>query len=104
MEADAFVFPTYHREGLPYALLESMAAGAIPVTCPVGAIPDVMQDRRHGLFVEPRDPAGLADAIAWLDGHRAEMAQMARAGRERVLEQYTVSRLAGDFHRIYSSL
>lgn len=104
MEADAFVFPTYHREGLPYALLESMAAGAIPITCPVGAIPDVMQDRRHGLFVEPRDPAGLADAIAWLDGHRAEMAEMARAGRERVLEQYTVSRLAGDFHRIYSSL
>ena len=50
--------------------LESMLAGAIPVTCPVGAIPDVMTDRRHGLFVPDRDPDALADAIAWIDGHR----------------------------------
>lgn len=102
-EADIFVFPTY-REGLPYALLEAMAAGAVPITSRVGAIPDVMQEGVHGLFVEPRDAAGLAATIARLDDERALQFEMAKAGRQRVLEHYTVARLAADFARIYRSL
>lgn len=102
-EADVFVFPTY-REGLPYALLEAMAAGAVPVTSRVGAMPDVMQHGAHGLFVEPRDIAGLAAAIAQLDDDRDLLGRLARAGRERVLAHYTVARLAADFARIYRSL
>ena len=38
-ESDVLVIPTY-EEGLPYILLESMAAGTVPVTCPVGGIPE----------------------------------------------------------------
>lgn len=103
-QCDVFVFPTYHREGLPYALLEAMAAGAVPVTTPVAAIPDVMQDGVHGLLVAPRNAAGLARALARLDDGRASLAGMAEAGRRRVLEAYTVDRLAGDFRRIYAEL
>lgn len=103
-QSDVFTFPTYHREGLPYALLEAMAAGAVPVTTPVAAIPDVMQDGVHGLLVEPRDAAGLARALARLDDDRAGLARMAEAGRARVLEAYTVDRLASDFRRIYAEL
>lgn len=102
--SDIFVFPTFHREGLPYALLEAMAAGAVPITTRVGAIPDVMQDGVHGLLVEAKDPAGLARAIARLDDDRDALARMAAAGRERVLAEYTVERLAQDFKRIYASL
>jgi glycosyltransferase involved in cell wall biosynthesis len=98
-----FVFPT-HREGLPYALLEAMAAGAVPITTRVGGIPDVMQDGTHGLFVEPRDPAELVHAIARLDDDRDLLARMAEAGRKRVLDQFTVSRLAAEFRRIYVAL
>jgi len=103
-EGHVFIFPTYHREGLPYALLEAMAAGAVPVTTRVAAIPDVMQDEVHGLFVEPKDAQGLAKAIARLDDDRALLARMAEAGRARVLEAYTVDRLARDFQNLYNSL
>lgn len=98
-----FVFPTYH-EGLPYALLEAMAAGAVPITTRVGAIPDVMQDGIHGLFVEPKNIADLVSAIARLDDDRVSLARMAKAGQQRILEYYTVARLANDFTRIYESL
>ena len=54
LNSDAFLFPTSHHEGLPYALLESMAAGTVPVTCPVGAIPDVIEHQKHGLFFHRR--------------------------------------------------
>lgn len=102
--SDVFVFVTFHVEGLPYALLEAMVAGAVPITTRVGAIPDVMQDGVHGLLIEAKDPAGLARAIARLDDDRDALARMAEAGRQRVLEEYTVERLAQDFKRIYASL
>ena len=40
------LLPTYHAEGLPYALLEAMAAGAVPVLTRIGALSE-----RYGLKV-----------------------------------------------------
>ena len=98
--AHIFGFPTY-REGLPYALLESMAARTVPLTCPVGAIPDVMQDGVHGLFVPPGDAAALAAALARLDQDRPRLQQMAAACRQRAEQDYTVERLAQALSRTY---
>lgn len=103
-DADLFVFPTYHREGLPYALLESMAARTPPVISPVGAIPDVMADGVHGVFVPSRQPALLAKAIEQLDDDRALISRMGEAGRQRVESYYTVTRLAEDFRNLYYRL
>src|SRR5450432_3247499 len=89
-EADVFAFPTYHREGLPYALLEAMAAGAVPVVSPVGAIPDVMQHEVHGLFVPAHDPAAVATALERLATDRQLLHRLALAARKRVTEQYSV--------------
>lgn len=104
LESDLFVFPTWHKEGLPYAILEAMAAGCVPVTCPVAAIPDVMQDGTHGVFVPSQDPSALAETLARLDRDRDSIARMALAGRDRVKMQYTTKRLAEDFHRLYLEL
>ncbi len=101
--AQIFAFPTL-REGLPYALLESMAAGVVPVVVPVGAIPDVVTDGVHGLFVPPCDPPALADALERLHLDRSGLRRMALAGRRRITEHYSVARLAADFQRLYSSL
>jgi glycosyltransferase involved in cell wall biosynthesis len=101
--ADVLVFPSY-SEGLPYSLLEAMAAGTPAITCPVGAIPDVVQHGVHGLFVPPRDVAAIAGAIASLDRDRALLHRMACAGRARVLEQYTTARLGRDFEMVYEAV
>ena len=103
-QADVFAFPTYHPEGLPYALLEAMSAGTPAITCAVAAIPDVMQHEVHGLFVAPRDPQVLAQAIATLDEDRLMLAQMATACRSQVQDNFTVERLAGDFASLYTQL
>jgi glycosyltransferase involved in cell wall biosynthesis len=103
LASDLFVFPT-HGEGLPYSLLEAMAAGCVPITTPVAAIPDVMRDGEHGLFVPARNAGALAAAVAALDDDRGALARMAEAARRRVLEQYTVERLAADFRTLYARL
>ena len=103
-EADVLVFPTYHREGLPYALLEAMAAGVVPITTRVAAIPDVVTEGVHGLFVPPRDPGAIAQALITLDADRDSLARMGAASRERVLAGYSIERLADDFAALYNSL
>jgi len=102
LDSDLFVFPTFHPEGLPYSLLESMAAGCVPITTPVAAIPDVMRNGEHGLFVPAKNAGALANAVAALDNDRERLIRMAEAARRRVLERYTVARLADDFHKLYS--
>jgi glycosyltransferase involved in cell wall biosynthesis len=103
-ETDVFVFPTYHREGLPYALLESMAAGAVPVVCPVAGVADVVQDGVSGIFVAPRDSQAVTDAIVRIDEDRAGLARMAQAAHDRVAAHYTIAQLVKHFRQLYESL
>jgi glycosyltransferase involved in cell wall biosynthesis len=102
-EADVLVLPS-HSEGLPYALLEAMAAGVVPLVTPVGAIPDVVADGVHGRFVRPGDAAAIAEAVASLDADRAALARMSEACRERIARGYSRERLARDFALLYSTL
>ena len=102
LDSDVFVFPTYHKEGLPYSLLEAMAAGCVPVTTSVAAIPDVMRDGEHGLFVPANDASALAMAVAALDDDREGLFRMSGAARQRALDHYTVGRLADDFRKLYA--
>jgi glycosyltransferase involved in cell wall biosynthesis len=102
-DADVLALPTY-REGLPYALLEAMAGGAVPVTSPVGAIPDVVQDGVHGLLVPARDPQALANALERLATDRLLLHRLALAARARVVEHYSVARMAREFDALYARL
>jgi glycosyltransferase involved in cell wall biosynthesis len=103
-EADVLAFPTYHREGLPYALLEAMAGGVVPVISPVGAIPDVLQDEVHGLFVPAHEPRAVADALERLANDRPLLHRLALAARARAVDHYSVVRMTADFEALYASL
>ncbi|HEX6733896.1 MAG TPA: glycosyltransferase family 4 protein [Azonexus sp.] len=100
---DALLLPSY-SEGLPYALLECMAAGMPAIVTPVGAIPDVVVERQHGLFVPPRDMPSIARAIAHLAGDPGRLAQMGAACRQRIAATYSVDRLSEEFTRLYAEL
>jgi glycosyltransferase involved in cell wall biosynthesis len=101
--ADALLLASY-SEGLPYALLEAMAAGIAPVVSAVGAIPDVVVDGVHGLLVPPRDAQAIAAAIERLAADRAGTARMGAAARARVTAHYSLQRLAAGFAALYREL
>jgi len=103
-QSQVLAFPTYHHEGLPYSLLEALSCGVVPVICPVGAIADVMQDGVQGLFVPPHDPRAVADALQRLAEDRELLHRMALVARARIIEQYSVPRLASEFAHLYQSL
>jgi glycosyltransferase involved in cell wall biosynthesis len=101
--ADAMLLPSY-SEGLPYALLESMAAGVPVIATPVGAIPDVVSDGIHGFLVPTRDGKAIAEALAILAGDREKLSWMSRACRRRIRAAFSIERLAHEFSYQYARL
>lgn len=60
--ADLVTLPSW-SEGHPNVLVEALACGRPVVSCPVGGVPEVVEDA-SGLLVPPRDAAALAVALA----------------------------------------
>jgi glycosyltransferase involved in cell wall biosynthesis len=70
----------------------------------VGGVPDVVRDGVDGFLVEPGDVDAMADRLAELAGDSELRARMGAAGRERVIERYSVERLLDDMDRLYREL
>lgn len=83
--ADIFVLPSYD-EGLPMAILEAMAHGVVPLTTPVGGIPDAVTNDVDGLLVPPGDPARLAAALQRLTEDDELRGRLGTAARKRAHE------------------
>lgn len=79
-------------EGLPNALCEAMLAGCIPVTSPVGAMPEVTAEIGRTV-PRPEAPAlaeAIADALADADSDAGGTLRV--AARERIVEGYSRER------------
>ena len=59
---DLFVLPSV-KEGQPWTILEAMAAGVPIVATNIAGIPEMIENEKSGLLVEPADPDALANAI-----------------------------------------
>jgi len=93
--ADLLVLPSIitssgKMEGIPVALMEAAASGLPVVASRLSGIPELVLDGATGLLVEPGDDVALAEAIARLAADPDLRARMGRAGRERVLEEFTI--------------
>lgn len=86
-DASVYALPT-HAEGLPIAMLESMAGGNAVVSTPVGSIPEVVGPE-NGVLVEPGDVDDLADALERLVADPEGVERMCRRNRETVVERYS---------------
>lgn len=62
---DIFVLPSV-KEGLPYAILEAMAAGLPIVATRIGGIPDLIADDASGILVPAKNPGALERALEML--------------------------------------
>lgn len=103
-DADLLLLPTYHAEGLPYVILESLAAGTPVVTTRNAGIPDVVVEGEHGRFVAPRDPAGIAAVLRELAAAPERLRAMSRACVEQAEREFSLARLAARFGALYREL
>ena len=90
-------------ESTPLVALESIAAGTPLVSTGVGGPPEFLADGESALLVPPRDPAAMAAAIASLLAD-AELRGRLAAAAGRVLDRFSVGRVAGMHAALYERL
>jgi glycosyltransferase involved in cell wall biosynthesis len=79
-----------HREAMPLALLEAMAAGLACVAVSVGEIPEVLEHGRCGMLVPPADADALGAAMLRLLEDDEAREALATAARSRVESAYSL--------------
>lgn len=89
---DLFVLPSL-KEGFPWIILEAMAAEVPIVATKVGALPEIIEDAKDGLLVEPADSRTLAEKIQWLAEHPAEAQGMASRAKAKLIQQFSLSKM-----------
>jgi glycosyltransferase involved in cell wall biosynthesis len=83
------VFPSEWYEGFPVTICEAFACGT-PVICSrLGAMEEVVEDRRTGLHFAAGDAAELAEKVTWAWNHRVEIREMGKAARREFEAKYT---------------
>jgi len=103
--ADIFVLPTYYRfEGVPLSILEAMAWGLPVIVTNHGGIRDVVRDRVNGVFVRPRMPGDIADAVCWLISDMSRYHSIGVANARLVMERFTESKSAQSLVNVISAL
>ena len=94
---DCFLMPS-RVEGLPYALLEAMAAEVYPLATPVAGIPEVLSDPAVGDLVPVDDieawAAAMGRVLAMPD---AERHRAGAAGRAHVVQHFDAGRQYQEF-------
>lgn len=101
--ADTMLLPSYN-EGLPMAILESMAAGKIIISSKVGGIPDVVKENENGFLIEPGDVERLTYYIRYVSQHPEEMTNIAANNKRTIEADYNLEKINRRLLQIYEEI
>jgi glycosyltransferase involved in cell wall biosynthesis len=101
-EADIFVLPS-HSEGLPTVLLEAMSFGLAVVTTDIRGATDYLIEGENVLFVPPRRPDALAEALLRLLGDEGLRRAQGENNVRRV-EDFAPSRVVVAYERVFDQV
>jgi len=90
-------------EGMPNAVLESLAHGRAVIASAVGGVPEIL-GQGGGVLVPPGDPEALADAMRALLADPALAARLGAEGRALVHDRFGIDRMVDESLRLYSRL
>lgn len=91
-------------EGLPYTILEAMAAGLAVIATDVGGCSELALDGETGRIVPPADPESLSRAMLQLLEDPIGRARMGAAGRRRVEEEFSLEGCTAANEALYLKL
>lgn len=96
-----FVLPSL-KEGLPYVLLEAGAAALSVVATSVGGVPDIVEDMRTGILVQPRNARDLAHALLFTIEHPKESREYAAALKAKVASEFSLDKMLDKVQSVYA--
>jgi glycosyltransferase involved in cell wall biosynthesis len=97
---DVFAFTSLH-DGCPNTVLEAMLAGIPIVATRSGAVPELIEDGKHGLLVRPGSATELCEAMASMLDTGTDQYRYGEQARERVLTRFAPQRELAEYREVY---
>ena len=98
---DIFILPSV-KEGFPWTILEAMAAEVSIIAAKVGAIPEIIQNNRTGILVEPRNSQQISEAIKKLIGDKNLRESLAKEAKKIVIEKFNLKTMVKKYEDLFS--
>jgi sugar transferase (PEP-CTERM/EpsH1 system associated) len=100
---DCFVLPSL-AEGISNTILEAMASGLPVIATDVGGNAELVQTGRTGMLVPAADAGALAAAIVDCAADPDVARDRGRAGRDRVVREFSMDAMTGAYRDLYDQL
>lgn len=99
---DLFVFPSLN-EGLGSILLDVIQADIPIIASNVGGIPDIIQDMKTGILVEPKNVTKIVEAIELLLKDQNLAKELAKSAKETI-ENFSISSMSQKYIELYKKI
>jgi glycosyltransferase involved in cell wall biosynthesis len=97
---DVFLFPS-RLEGFGDAVAEAMACGKPVVCTDCSSLPELVVDKKGGFLCERDNVEQFAENIRMLTGDAGLRASMGEFNRKRIVENFTLDKMADGYSRLY---
>ena len=89
-KANCLVVPSF-QENAPLTIAEAMAVGVPVVASNIGGIPEMIEDGKTGLLIDPYDIQNISDAVSKILSDEALARSMGQAAKETAKKRFTAS-------------
>ncbi len=86
------------------ALIEALALGKAVVATRTGGIPEVIEDKKTGLLVPPKNAQALADAILFLLENPEVGKKYAQDGKKTLADKFSAEKMCDEHLKLYNEL
>jgi len=101
---DIFLFPSQYDEGMPYSLIEAMAAGLPVIATSMGGVPEVIENSVNGFLIQSQQPKQLAQTIIKLLSNNKARKKMGQLNRYKTETEYDIKVVSNIFCMLYEKL
>ncbi|MCL5674181.1 MAG: glycosyltransferase family 4 protein [Candidatus Omnitrophica bacterium] len=101
---DVLSVPSFEPEGFGRVVVEAQMAGVPVVASNIGAIPELIENKRTGFLVEPRDSLQMVEAIKYILLHPRETGKITENAQKISLEKFTVEKMTEETLKVYQEL
>ncbi len=103
-QSNIVCLPSTYGEGVPKVLIEAASCARACVTTDTPGCREIVRHGVNGLLVPPQDTSALTSTLRHLIGNPAERARMGAAGRQIVLEGFTLRQVVDETIALYNNL
>ncbi|MBP9701555.1 MAG: glycosyltransferase family 4 protein [Candidatus Pacebacteria bacterium] len=92
------------KEGLPYTLLEIGLVGIPVIATTVGGIPDIIDDMKSGILIQPRKYQEIDYAVNFMYEHPDMRSEFGRNLIKKVKTDFSLQKMIQSIEKIYSTV